>query len=91
MSVDRRYAMTRLGKGDYLLPSNDGRLLYRIRRQDEPESGDPKSRILSVWAVWRWLGAMESGNYANVEDENEWELIASWFDSRQRAIEWALK
>ena len=33
----RVYVLTRLGSGDYLLPSNDGRTLWRISRYDDPE------------------------------------------------------
>jgi len=40
MTTARKYVMTRIDKGDYLLPSNDGETLWRIRQyMDGPSWG----------------------------------------------------
>ena len=55
---ERKYAMTRLGKGDYLLPSNDARWLLRIATYEEDgsaEYGDGKPVVGTFWAVYRRL------------------------------------
>lgn len=89
-SVERHYVMTKIAPGDYLQPSNDGLTLFRICRGDEV-TGDENERRISIWQVWRWRGAVQPGEFADPNDWDRWELLASWFDSRTRAIEWALK
>lgn len=47
-TTERKYAMTRIATGDYLLPSNDARTIWRIERYtDGPSLG------LDWPRVWR--------------------------------------
>jgi hypothetical protein len=90
-STERKYQMVRIKAGDYLLPSNDGRTLWRIYRYHEgPDSGviDPGT----YWACARYDGTLEQA--AN-DDEldyawDRWVTTECWMKTRAEAIEAAL-
>ena len=54
----RAYSLIRIRAGDYLLPSNDGATLWRIRRyEDGPSYGlDDWPRDRLFWGAWRYVG-----------------------------------
>lgn len=55
MNIVRKYALTKIGKGDYLCPGNDAQMVYRFSRyEDGPSMGLmdwPRDR--EVWRVRR--------------------------------------
>lgn len=77
--VERRYALTKIAPGDYLLPSNDGGTLWRIRRYDRGR-----------WSLWQWLGLIAPGERPDPDNESEWELSAGGLPTREAAIREAL-
>jgi len=100
MSTARKYVLTKIAPGDYLLPSNDGRQLWRITRADagtftlEPEEafGSPP------WQVWRYAHAVSGPGASTAEEITEdlegwdnWSLEASWCRSRAEAIAEAMR
>lgn len=68
---NRKYAMTRLGSGDYLLPSNDGETLWRLCLYEDDDR--------KVWGLWRWEGAFPTPDslMASLETE-DWTLWQFW-------------
>jgi hypothetical protein len=92
----RLYCLTRLEAGDYLLPSNDGRTLWRIRSyEDGPSHGVeewPRDRM--VWGVWRWLGRIGPagiGGDVDVDDWSRWDFTEGTHDTRAESIKRALE
>lgn len=96
----RKYALTKVDAGDYLLPANNGRTLWRIARyQDGPSTGlEDMPRDDMFWGVWRWTGHVgidtQSGRIAvadGLEDWSLWEMDASLLRTRAEAIEEAMR
>jgi hypothetical protein len=92
-TVERKFVLTRLEGGDYLLPGNSGETLWRIARgQEEAESG----RMFSCWQVWRApariVQRMRAGTMG-VEDLewSEWECWESFCKTREEAVQSALR
>lgn len=99
--ADRMWQMTRLGKGDYLLPSNDRSTLYRLRSYTEDGSatyGSTKRKVLGTrWQVLRWNRAFTEDNLRHLPDDIEFG-DGGWFwapvstvRTRKQAIEAALE
>lgn len=60
--VERRYQMTRVRAGDYLLPSNDGGALWRVSRYREDgslERHDGTKVVGDFWRAARFRGSLE--------------------------------
>lgn len=93
MMPDRKYAMTKIGKGDYLLPSNDGKTIWRIRRYtDGPSGGLDWDADRDLWGIWRWLGSsLTAFNGACVDDWSQWDFMEGFHDTRKEAVDAALK
>jgi hypothetical protein len=91
----RKYALSKVKPGDYLLPSNDGQTVYRIAKyEDGPSHGlvaFDKDR--EFWGVWRWQDdvPLGPGSYVDVEDWNRWEFCEGLHDKRADAIHAALR
>lgn len=101
--IERRYQMTRLRSGDYLLPDNDEQTLWRITRYEERDGsllrGDGTEIRGDFWALWRcrltfdevtdddWI--LENGFV--VDDWNYWVEVHSLLPTRQAAIEAAMR
>ena len=91
-TVERNYAMTRLGAGDYLLPSNDATILWRVCRYDE----DDAQR--QVWGYWRWGGTFADTEQVRATiaeaitmgDWSRWTFWAGPYRNRRDAVEAAL-
>lgn len=92
--MDRKFAMRRLKRGDYLLPSNDERTIWRIATYTEEGSlehvaqdGTSRKVVGTFWGVWRYIGR-------GPVDPNEWndfDMFDGLLNSRAEAIQTALK
>lgn len=84
--------MTKVDVGDYLLPGNDGRSIFRLTRMDPPAEG---------WSLWRWRGSIHSmpgptpvyGSPSDCDpaEWDSWELVASELLSRGEAEREAIR
>lgn len=91
--IERKYQLTRLGQGDYLLADNNGRTLWRIALSLDT---GPDGRERNYWGVWRWHRTLDQT--AGMVDLNEvrdwddqWQHVQSWCNSRNDAIQEALR
>ena len=86
-TVERKYALAKgLGAGDWLLPGNDGKTLWRLSHEDSPDGGG--------WDIWRWptpLSADSLPDLDALEDWSQWHLEEATHPSRESAIQAALK
>lgn len=91
-TVERKYALTKIAAGDYLLPSNDARTLWRFRQyEDGPSHGlevDWADR--KFWRVERWHEEIAPFDRVDIESFDRWICAADMFESRREAIEWAM-
>lgn len=92
---ERRYAMTRVAAGDWVLPSNDGRTLYRIKSYEEDGSAqwrDSRGRERPVrgkwWGVLRYTGP--TGGFIEL-DGDLWEWFDHGYPTRSAAVDAALR
>jgi hypothetical protein len=86
-----KYALTKVGAGDYLLPSNDAQNIWRIHRYtDGPSNGLDLPRDRELWGVWRWTGRVGPGTYVDTGSWDRWELRSDTYDTRRDAITAAL-
>jgi hypothetical protein len=83
MHVERKYVLTKVAPGDYLLPSNDGRTIWRIARYDER----PNWRL---WGLWRWNGP-SLGVDVSHDGWGLWEMVDSRCETRADAIRQAMR
>lgn len=96
MSVERRYRMTRVRAGCYLLPSNDGETIYRIESYiDGPSMGiEEWPRDIKLWGYWKWIGPKNPWNMHPDDDPLDyryWDQAPGIFNTRREAIEAALQ
>lgn len=88
MAAPRKYAMTRLAAGDYLLPSNDGRTLWRLERY---EDGAAHGLVVGyqLRPFWRVSSTPMPGNgYVDVAylEQYRWTEHAQWLPTRAAAV-----
>lgn len=91
---DRKYVLTKVASGDYLLPSNDGTRMWRIvRYTDMVASGNGKRPTpRDFWAAWRWRKHVHpTAEFPDLEDWSEWEEMDSLLATRKEAIDAALR
>jgi hypothetical protein len=96
MAVERKYAMVRLGAGDYLLPSNDAQTMWRISKYWEDgslESHDGKVIKGEFWqasslTTEQFNQQVEGGLYAF--DDMPWVIQMSLGRTRSECVDWAL-
>lgn len=87
-ATERKYALTKVNAGDYLLPSNDGQTIWRFRTyEDGPTHGLDWPRDRTLWGYYRWTGR---GDLVDLEDWDHWEGWRDGFDRRIDAINDAL-
>lgn len=86
--IARRYALTKLAPGDYLLPSNDGQRLYRIARGAEP-AGVLGEREVETWELFRYREPISSTSAVDT-DWAAWDCVATAMRRRADAIDEAL-
>ncbi len=93
--VERKYAMTRIGPGDYLLPANDGATLWRIYSYEEDGSAERMdgSKVLGTF----WMAAKFDTRVAQNDllpydflEWHRWEPWTSTLTTRREAIKAAL-
>jgi hypothetical protein len=87
----RRHALRRLGPGDYLLVSNDGRGLYRIRRYvDGPSGGLDWPRDRKFWGADKWKDSSipTSLSRDDLDDPARWRSeLYEMDETREQVIE----
>jgi hypothetical protein len=97
--VERKYALIRVGRGDYLLPSNDAQTLWRIHTYTEDglaEYQDARGRWHKVtgefWAIERFNLSIAGGipEHVDVLDWEHWDHWEGNFRTRADAIAAAL-
>ena len=93
-ATERKYALTRIEAGDYLLPSNDGRTLWRLSTYaDGPSYGlvvDWKADR-KFWGVWKFDGYFDGSFYPeDMLDWERWEMMDGSCATRQEAVKAAL-
>lgn len=95
--ADRKYAMTRIEAGDYLLLSNDASALWRICSYHEDGSAgnfDGNGKFVPLvgmfWSVWKYgPGGPSKFDPEHIEGFSEWLHWAGPFDTRREASEYA--
>lgn len=95
---DRKWRMTRLKAGDWLLPSNDRSTVFRISTYEDGESyGLEGVKDRTYWGVWHWpkplkqLAASDPWGYDPFDDWDAWVQIGHSCATRQEAIDAALR
>jgi hypothetical protein len=78
--TERRYALTKVSAGDYLLPSNNAQTLWRIAR-DEREG----------WSLWRWAGSLSEAIFEHLDDWRYWECMEAHLSTRAEGVREAMR
>lgn len=87
--TQRKYVLTRIAAGDYLLPSNDGKKLYRLQKQIEgPSSGLDWPADKEVWGIFEWTGPLDE---IDIENWDRWDFYEGMHKTRRAAVDAALK
>ncbi len=91
--VERKWALTKIKAGDWLLVGNDGKTLWRIATYEEGEShGVEGMPDKTFWGVWKWPrpvgGALDMDA---LEDWSGWDMDEGWLKTREAAIQSALR
>lgn len=89
--MERKFQMVRLSAGDWLLPDNDERTLWRIQRYDDgADYGlDVAFASRSFWRLMRCR--YEIGEDIDITEDAAWVEVHSWLPTRQAAIDSALQ
>jgi len=96
--MERKYVLTKLREGDYLLPSNDAGTIWRLASHEEDGSGeykDSRGRWHKITGTWWSAYYMAAGKFSSlvesdlttdedILDWDEWEIWA-WGAYRTRA------
>jgi hypothetical protein len=98
--LERKYVLTKLAAGDYLLPSNDAKTLWRIARYEDLATSDGRGMVaVRVWGLWRWgepLGGASTLQhwaypaFVDTDDWSLWEMVESHLQTRAEAIRAAM-
>jgi hypothetical protein len=95
LGVARKYAMTKVARGDYLLPSNDARWLLRIASYEEDGSaewGNGQKVVGTFWAVYRRPMPREGTPLDSILEWGDgWEFWAGTLATRKDALAEALR
>lgn len=86
----RRYRMIRVRAGDYLLPSNDGTVLWRVYRYTEDGSAylaDDTPVVGEYWATAKYLRPIDRFDPDSLEDWEDWSHWDSFLPTRAAAID----
>jgi hypothetical protein len=97
-TVTRKYTLTKIRAGDWLLLSNDGEVFWRIQQyEDGPSFGIIGwDRDKTLWAIWRWSRSIDELSEALAldavdEEPDLWHYQDGHFETRKAAIDAALK
>lgn len=99
MKTERKYALIRVAAGDYLLPSNDLKTLWRIRSYREYGDAywvdvDGKEHVVKgiFWEASRYFdGPMAAVDDDDLLDRDRWQSYSDSHRTRQEAIDEALR
>ncbi|HEY4451023.1 MAG TPA: hypothetical protein VGN13_05465 [Solirubrobacteraceae bacterium] len=89
-TIERKYVLTKIARGDWMLPSNDGRTIFRLYHDPEALAGettDGGEMRRAAWTLWRWTG----GHVVDTWSWSEWELLDGSLYTRTEAIREALR
>ena len=97
--IKRKYIITKISVGDYLLPDNDGCTLWRLRKYEDGVSYglEQYDHDFTRWSLYRYARHLsaDTGPYSldavDLDDQNEWVLIATDFLMREDAINEAFR
>lgn len=86
--TERKYPLSKIAAGDYVLPSNDGRALWRVSRYRVDDR-----RSVDRWLIQRWIGGgnLEAIARSDLLDWNLWETWDTEYETRAEAIDAALR
>ena len=89
---ERKYALSKIATGDYLLLSNDAQTFFRISSYtDGPSMGLDWPRDRTVWVLRRWTGEVGIGCFVDTSADSErWEEVETCIPTRREAIDTAL-
>lgn len=77
----RKYQLTRIGAGDYILPNNEGTRIHRIAKEER-----------DGWGVWQYHLTVAKMGDDDLPDDfldwGNWELRSSFHPKREDAINW---
>lgn len=92
-TIERRYALTKIAPGDYLLPSNDAGTLWRLRRYtDGPTHGlEDWPRDRDLWGLWRYAYSLHALEPVDPDDWSVWEMVGDGYETRAEAIRAAME
>ncbi|MFZ2049779.1 MAG: hypothetical protein WAU69_02460 [Solirubrobacteraceae bacterium] len=90
MSAQRKYALTKIGAGDYVFPANDKKTVWRIMVYEDGSSHgvESMSRDRMFWGVWKWNGDAQT---LELDATYGWEMMDSGYETRRDAIQAALR
>jgi hypothetical protein len=97
-TIERRYTLTRVRAGSYLLPSNDGQTLWHIFSFEDGRSHGIDEPDRTYWACARFRGTFDQAQMAAWRDIRDYGYLQSdrWFETdsylrtRREAIDSAL-
>ena len=95
--LERRYALIKVAKGDWLLPSNDKSALFRLRSYMEDGSlinvlpdGTEIPVVGNFWSIHRYRGTTEDA-WQHLDADDKWAEVEYGLVSRDEAIQTALR
>lgn len=97
--TQRKYALIKIKTGDYLLPGNDGRTLWRLAKGEQPiwsDDGVLLDGSSPVWELFRWRELIPTEvNYLvwegpPIDNWEAWEYTEAG-DTRQEILDRALE
>lgn len=94
---ERKFVLTKVGVGDYLLPGNDGRTLWRLRTYEDGASFglEHYDHDFTRWGLYRYVHPLRSFDIQFTKDELDewdlWETVDTDFPTRRAAIAEALR
>jgi len=87
----RKYALTRIKAGDYLLPSNDRSVIWRIVRYTEDGSAAYDDGTKLVGEFWRLCKYVGRNNRIDPDAWDDSHEVTCLLKSRDAAIKEAMK
>jgi hypothetical protein len=98
-TAERKHTLVKVAPGDYLLPSNDGEMLWRITTyEDGPSLGLDWPRDRTFWGAWKYVGRINWREGLTLDQADELVAWGDWdgpwepfLETRRAAIEAALR
>jgi hypothetical protein len=88
VKIERKYQLIKVKAGDWLLPANDDKTVWRLRQyEDGPSHGLDWPADKTFWMGHRWEG---SADEIDIDDWDRWEYEFEWCETREEAIQQAL-